>query len=69
MVASLKPGDKVRLRKMDQEWLVSHEACLVVKQVGDFSTHGIPYGARCAWITSRGAVREKVYALSDLAPA
>jgi hypothetical protein len=66
---TLKPGDKVRVKSLDQEWLVSQEAYLIIQQIGDFSAHGIALGARCIWKNGRGAFREKVYALNDLSPA
>jgi len=69
MLDSLKPGDKVRLKTMDQDWVVSREACLIVQQIGDFSEHGIPLGARCKWVNGSGNAHEKVYSINDLAPA
>lgn len=69
MIFQLKPGDKVRLKTMDQEWIVSQEAYLVVEQVGDFPEHGIAQGARCKWVNGSGGSQEKIYDLEDLAPA
>jgi len=67
--STLKPGDKVRVKTMDQEWLVSQEAYLVIQQIGNFSAEGIALGARCIWNNGRGRSQEKVYALNDLSPA
>lgn len=66
----LKPGDKVRVKSMDQEWIVSQEAYLIVEEVGDFTeAHGIPQGARCRWANRKGPHQERVYPLHELAPA
>ena len=64
---ALKPGDKVRLKKLEK-WVITQDAAMTVKHVGDYSALGVAYGALCEWINAHGHAHEKVYALDDIVP-
>lgn len=65
--SSLKPGDKVLLKKLDA-WVILPDATMTVKQVGDFSALGVAYGALCEWINPKGSAHQKVYAVDEVVP-
>jgi hypothetical protein len=64
---SLKPGDKVRLKKL-QDWVVTQEAAMTIKHVGEYSSLGLARGVCCEWINARGRALIKVYAMEDVIP-
>ena len=67
-MGSLKPGDKVRLKKLDK-WVIARDAAMTVKHIGDYSAFGIVYGALCEWINAQGRAFEKVYAVDEIVPS
>lgn len=64
---SLKPGDKVLLKKLDS-WITAQDAAMTVKQIGDYSPLGVAYGALCEWVSAHGHAHEKVYPVDDIIP-
>jgi effector-binding domain-containing protein len=62
---TLKPGDKVRLKKLEN-WITPQDAAMTVKHIGDYSALGVAYGALCEWGNKRGYSLEKVYSLDDI---
>lgn len=64
---SLKPGDKVRLKKL-QDWIVAQEAAMTIKHVGDYSSLGVARGVCCEWINARGRALQKIYSVDEVVP-
>jgi hypothetical protein len=64
-VESLKPGDKVRLKRLDN-WVTPQDSVMTVKHIGEFPHLGLSRGALCEWIDAQGGAHEKVYPLDDL---
>jgi hypothetical protein len=65
LLESLKTGDKVRLKHLDN-WVTAHDSALTVKRIGEFPEHGISWGALCEWISPKGGRLEKIYPIEKL---
>jgi effector-binding domain-containing protein len=52
-VESLKPGDKVRLKRLDN-WVTPQDSVMTVKHIGEFPHLGLSRGALCEWIDAMG---------------
>jgi hypothetical protein len=65
MMDTFKPGDKVRLKKISNTWIVREETVMTIVELLDIPS-GEP-GARCRWLDhGTGHAFENVFPLSSL---